>query len=402
MISVEEALHFVQSQHPNWGNEQVLLENSIGRTLAEDILADRDFPPFDRVTMDGICINSGAFEAGKREFLIESTQLAGEAPLALQDDQNAIEIMTGAVLAKGCDVVIRYEDLDIRAEKGAQIALIHLSDIAKWQNVHRQASDMSGGSILVKRGTKVNQAIVALLATVGQSRVLVQRWPKVAIISTGDELVDVSQMPEPHQIRKSNSEMMRAELISRGIDVSIFHLADEKEEIGIKVKEILRTHDVLLLSGGVSMGKADYLPEVLAELGVEQLFHKVAQRPGKPFWFGVSPNNQQVFALPGNPISTLMCFRVYFLDWLENELGITNNAKEAVLSSDFSFKPDLGYFLQVTTSYSEEGVLLATPCPGRGSGDLANLALSNAFLYLPAGKEIFRKGEVFRLFAFDE
>ncbi|WP_245906985.1 molybdopterin molybdotransferase MoeA [Reichenbachiella versicolor] len=400
MITVEEAQNIIGSLRPNWGTEKVSVSNCTGRVLAEDVLADRDFPPFDRVTMDGIAFSFNSYAQGQREFLVQGTQLAGEPAHELKEPSYALEIMTGAIIANGCDVVVRYEDLEFYEKGGEKMVKVLDESAFQWKNIHKQGSDEKQGQFLLAKGILIDSAIVSILASVGKSEVEVLKTPKVAIISTGDELVEVNEEPLPHQIRKSNVITIQAELNRQGIQNELFHLPDDKQSLLDKIKVILLEFDVILMSGGVSKGKADYLPKVLDELGVEKKFHRLAQRPGKPFWFGVYEDRIPVFAFPGNPISTIMCFRVYFMEWLEVCLGTQSKPLKAILSKDFSFKPDLGYFLQVSIDHNESGQIVATPQVGNGSGDIANLSQSDGFLYLPKGRTDFPKGELFDYYSF--
>lgn len=178
-----------------------------------------------------------------------------------------------------------------------------------------------------------------------------------------------------------------------------FHLNDELSAMGEALGGILRDHDVLILSGGVSKGKFDFVPSVMEKLGVHALFHQVSQRPGKPFWFGASASGKIAFALPGNPVSTFMCFYRYVKPWLLRSLGVPAEGSTAVLAKDYSFPPALTYFLQVSVR-NERGVLMATPVPGGGSGDFANLTRVDGFLELPSMRSEFRAGEVYPFFAF--
>lgn len=401
MISVVEAKNIVESQQTSWGVDLIPLERSIGEVLAEDICSDRDFPPFDRVTMDGIALSYDAFDTGQRDFRIQEMQLAGVPATSLKGKEFAIEIMTGAVLSVGCDLIVRYEDLEFYDKEGEKWVEIKLESVDRWKNVHRQGTDQEVGACLISKGVKITAAEVAIMATVGKSNVQVNKKPKVAIVSTGDELVNVDQIPLPHQIRKSNSVSIQATLNQLKVPNQSFHLLDDKEELRSKIETILNEFDVVLLSGGVSKGKADYLPEILEELKVEKLFHKVAQRPGKPFWFGANDSGKQVFAFPGNPISTYMCFRVYFVPWLMQCLGRNINCGSAVLKENVTFKPDLGYFVQVRSVIGDNGLIEVYPETGNGSGDLANLAKSDAFLYLPPGEQEYKSENSFEYYSFD-
>jgi molybdopterin molybdotransferase len=401
MISSKEATDIVMSNLTDWGMEEVDIAKCSGRVLREEIIADRDFPPFDRVTMDGIAIRFEDFESGIKEYKITDIQTAGEKKKSLTEKGEAVEIMTGAILSDGADTIIRYEDIEITSENDVKQALINLNELNQWKNVHKKGSDRKKGDLLIESGRKLSAADVAILATVGKEKVKVSRFPKVAIISTGDELVKVSETPECHQIRMSNSVMIETKLNELGIENKRFHLLDDYDELLVKINGVLNSYDVILMSGGVSKGKADYVPDVLAELGVNKLFHKVAQRPGKPFWFGEKGSNKFVFALPGNPMSTFMCFIIYFLPWLQKCLNSKGDKDiYAVLGCDFIFNPNLTYFLQVNCRLNKEGSYVAMPKEGGGSGDLSNLVESNGFLELPPDKNSFKKGQPFRVSLF--
>ncbi|MEO1435675.1 MAG: molybdopterin molybdotransferase MoeA [Bacteroidota bacterium] len=392
MISVADATDIVLSNALSLGTEKVPLAESLGRILAEPLNADRDFPPFNRVTMDGISIQFSSFEKGIRTFPIQSTAPAGEAQQTLNNPEHCIESMTGAVLPEGCDTVIRYEDLTI--ENGT--ATINL-DILKWgQNVHKQGEDRQQGSQIVGPGKMISPAEIGVAATIGKHEVNVMKTPSVLIISTGDELVNVDETPAPHQIRSSNVHTIRAACAPYGLKIDEVHLLDNYETIRDKIANYLNEYQVLILSGGVSKGKFDYVPNALAELKAEKLFHRVAQRPGKPFWFGTAPSGTVVFALPGNPVSSFMCFNRYFIPWLRKSLGLAAQEKPlARLDKPIFFKPDLTYLAQVKLSVDPTGQMCALPVEGNGSGDLANLTDADAFMEIPRGKENFEAGELY-------
>lgn len=395
MVSVSEASLIVNAHLYKPSTEKVDVTNCGNRILAEDIRADRDFPPFNRVAMDGIAIQYAKFVDLTTAFVIQETAAAGEPQKNLKNEENCIEVMTGAPLPANTDTVVRYEDIEIKDS----IATVTESAIKKGQNIHPQAQDAKRGEVILSNGIKISSAEVALIASVGKSRVEVKKLPRVAIVSTGNELVDVSETPKPHQIRRSNSFALQSSLQRHGCDCTRFHLQDDKDEITNGLNEIIEQHDVIVLSGGVSKGKFDYVPEALNKLGIEKHFHKVRQRPGKPFWFG-SRGNKTVFALPGNPVSTFLCFYRYIEPWLFKSLGLPSSNQKAQLNTDFEFKDDnLTYFLQVALK-NIDSKLIATPIPGGGSGDFANLKDVDAFMELPEGKKIFKKGEVYSVYSF--
>ena len=396
MITVKEATDLILSTPLRLKKEHVNLREAMGRVLATEVVADRNFPPFDRVTMDGIAINFQAYENGKRDFRLEGVQLAGQEALALSDVNGALEVMTGAVLPVGCDTVIPYEDIEI----SEGIARLTIDHVRNRQNVHKEASDQQKGTRLLGPGTMIHSPEIAILATVGVAIPKVFCLPKVAVVATGDELVPVDQHPEPYQIRSSNSQAVAAALRQWGVEPEIVHIQDDKHVLRKRLGELLAAYDVLLLSGGVSKGKADYLPEVLESLQVKKVFHRVAQKPGKPLWFGHKEEKKFVFAFPGNPVSTFMCFHRYFIPWLRASLGAESPVVHARIGEDFEFPGHLTYFLQVKTRIDEQGILWAHPRSGGGSGDLANLLYANAFIELPPDRSAFKKGESLPLIPF--
>jgi molybdopterin molybdotransferase len=395
MVTVEEATAIVLENCYSPKAVSVPLTDATGRTLAEPIKADRDFPPFDRVSMDGIAVRFDEWERGRREFVIEDTMAAGQSQKRLKNEANCVEVMTGAVLPEGADTVIRYEDLAITAEK----AFIKVDGIQRGQNIHPQGQDARSGKVLLEPGVVISPAEVALLASIGRPNVDVLSFPKAAIVSSGDELVEVDAEPEPHQIRRSNSYAIQSAMREMNWPATQFHLADNKDFLRDSLSAILADHEVIIVSGGVSKGKFDFVPAALEEIGVKKLFHEVSQRPGKPFWFGRSKKQKVVFALPGNPVSTFMCFHRYVKPWLMQSFGHNYAMPYSILGTDFKFEPKLTYFLQVQVK-NQEGKLVAYPKTGGGSGDFANLKDVDGFLELPLEKSSFTEGETYPLIPF--
>lgn len=396
LISVSEALKIVLNHTVDFGTESVNFKKSFDRVLKEPITADRDFPPFNRVSMDGVAIDSKAFNKGQREFCIEGIQAAGSEQLTLKNPSNCIEVMTGAVMPKNADAVIKYELTETKSQR------IYLkTDAVKQQdNIHKQGSDCAKGTVLLEPNSIIGAAEIGILASVGKNRVRVAKQPKICVISTGDELVEVSQMPLPHQIRRSNVFTLEALLKRLNLKTICVHIKDDKEVLKQKIAELLNHYDVLLLSGAVSKGKFDFVPEVLEELGVKKCFHSVNQKPGKPFWFGKITDNKDyndektIFAFPGNPVSTYVNCLKYFYPWYQKSVGLNAPNNTAILTSSFKLKSPTTYFLQVRLEL-KAACLYAHPVNGNGSGDLVNLALADAFLELPDNRSNFTEGEVF-------
>ncbi len=397
-ITVEQAESIIQSHVESFGSEEVPFESSWGRILAEDIFADRDLPPFNRPTVDGIAIQFGAWEEGILQFNIKATQAAGEHPVGIENKAECVEIMTGAALHNSVDTVIRYEDL--RIENG--LAVIRIPEIKKAQNVHPKGKDKRQGEKVAEKGIIIDAALTSLAASVGKTKLSVMELPHIVIITTGNEMVSADTIPSGYQLRRSNDYMIKTALKSFQIHADTVHLQDDPDLIKTELNRCLQAYDVILLSGGVSMGKFDYVPEALRELRVEKLFHKVRQRPGKPFWFGKYEERVLVFAFPGNPVSGFMCLHRYFIPWLKRSLQWRGDIPEfAILANDIYFPHPLQYFAQVKLSVNKEGKWLASPLEGNGSGDFINLLYTNAFMELPLEKDEFKRGEVFRVWRYN-
>ncbi len=397
MVTVEEALGLIANSLPPFKLQNVSLEKSHGLFLAEDVNADRDFPPYHRVAMDGIAINMAAYAKGLRQFPIEGIVRAGEKPKALVFVDACLEVMTGAMLPAGTNIVVPYEQVTI-ANHQATISAELKVDV--MMNIHQKGSDVKQGSVILKRGTAILAPEIAALASVGKHAPLVFCAPKVAVISTGDELVEIDNAhPEDFQIRKSNPYAIKAVIEAFGpFHVDLFHLNDQQEAMMKEIQVILSKYEMVLLSGGVSAGKFDFVPTVLRDLKVQEIFHKIKQRPGKPLWFGRGPEGQLVFGLPGNPISALFCCRRYVitaLGWL-----ISGGKFDGVFE---------GQRVRAESEYkAPKGVSFFRPClikkgmanvyTTNGSGDLLSLCGSDGFIEFPPDREI-KAGEEVLLFS---
>jgi molybdopterin molybdotransferase len=397
MITVTEAYQLVLANKLRLKSTEVPLTEALGRVLDENIQADRPFPPFNRVTMDGIAIHFNTFSTGTRDFPIEKVQAAGDEPYRLLNEGYCVEVMTGAILPEHTDVVIRVEDITIL--NGS--AKVNIEKVEKLQNIHLRGSDRQAGTVLLKKGVLLGPVELSVAASVGKSTLKVLQYPKTVIVSTGDELVPVSEIPASHQIRISNSYAIFSFLKKWGIPVEMIHLPDNEEYVHNKIKELLDHYELIILSGGVSAGKFDYIPKALKEAGIQSFFHKVYQRPGKPFFFG-SNEKTRVFALPGNPVSTLLCVVRYLIPWLKESLGLTHTSQPKVkLLKSIVFNAPLTFFVPVKlTTNPEIPILEAYPLPGNGSGDFANLLDADGFIELPENENEFQAGDFFTFWPF--
>lgn len=381
MITVQEADQLLHETLPKRDSMIVPLSEALDTIIAEDIYSDREMPPFNRVAMDGISIDYHLYQQGKKSFSIEGIQKAGDPILTLSNENNCFEVMTGAVLPENTDTVIRVEDLTIENNTA------NIRDgvmIKKGQNVHLKGTDVDINATLIHIGTKINATHIGILASVGKEHVTTFQFPKVAIISTGNELVEVSETPLPHQIRRSNVYVIQAGLNKLGpIQTTVFHLKDDKESIQSNLEKILLDYDAIILSGGVSMGKFDFIPESLKVCGVQEIFHKIQQKPGKPFWYGMKGDSQRVYALPGNPVSALVCLYRYVIPHILKSLNISELPKyHSINQQEIKFKKSLVLFQPVKINSSPEGLLEANIIKGNGSGDYSSLAQTSGFIQI--------------------
>jgi molybdopterin molybdotransferase len=376
--------------------ESLPLTQAAGAVLRENIYAERDQPPFDRVAMDGIALNTASIINNGGRLRVAGTQNAGDPPLTLPDPDSCIEIMTGAMLPAGCDAVVPVEQV----QRNGMFAEIGRKPPAPWQNVHRRGSDCRQGALLLAAGTRLSAPEVAIAAGAGMARVRVSAQPMIVVISTGNELIEPGELIQPHQVRRSNVYGITASLRQHGFArVSDDHVRDDEGELEQRLSFHLRTHDVLILSGGVSMGKLDLVPKVLEKLGVTLVFHHVAQRPGKPMWFGVSQSGPAVFALPGNPVSTLVCLARYVLPALRAAMGqAVPESPRIALTAPAEVKAPLAFYLPVKLRSDDWGRTSAEPAPTNGSGDFSALAGTDGFVELPPGPNTFPKGFVARFY----
>jgi molybdopterin molybdotransferase len=305
--------------------------------------------------------------------------------------------MTGAVLPGGCDSVVPVEEIAVTA---GSAALGERVRVEPWQNVHRRGSDTRQGALLISAGVRLHAPEIAVAAGAGMARIRVSSQPMLAVISTGNELVEPGEPVLAHQVRRSNAYGIVAALRERGFQrVADDHIDDNPAELKDRLHFHLQTHDVLVLSGGVSMGRYDLVPQVMQELGVRAVFHKVAQRPGRPLWFGMAPSGAAVFALPGNPVSTLVCLARYVLPALAASLGEQPAAPERMaLGAPVTVTPPLAYFMPVRVQQDDWGRAWAMPAPTNGSGDFSALAGTDGFIELPPGPNTYAKGFVTRLY----
>jgi len=397
MLSTHEAERVIRQHLPAAHSELQPLGRCAGRVLAEDVYAERDQPPFDRVAMDGIALDSAAVRAGTHRFVLQASQPAGKPALTLESVTACIEVATGSILPVGCDAVVPREHLEL-AHGAAQIAYPDAAE--PFRNVHRRGSDRREGELLLPIGTRLMAAEIAIAASAGKAELRVAKQPRIAVLSTGDELIEPGEPILPHQVRRSNAHGVVAALHVRGFEhVTLDHAADNTDDLRVKLRRMLETHSVLILSGGVSVGNFDLVPSVLTELGVRELFHGVKQRPGKPFWFGRSEAGASVFALPGNPVATFVCLARYVMPALLAAMGHNPPAPELVtLGAPVTIGHKLIALVPVSVEQDAAGKTVAAVHSTNGSGDLTALAGTDGIIELSAGPQTYPKDYVAPLY----
>lgn len=369
-------------------SERCALRMAMGRVLQQEVLAERDNPPFDRVCMDGIAIDSGSLST-RREFTLSGIQGAGARPQQLADAAAAIEVMTGAVLPTGTDCVIPLEHYVL----DAGVARLHEGIAPRaGDNIQRRGADSLARSPMLHAGCLLGAAEIAVVASAGLAEVQVSCSPRIAVVSNGDELVEPGLAVADHQVRRSNAYAVLAALRLHGHErLADEHVRDDPEALRASVGALLDGHDVLILSGGVSSGKFDHVPSVVAALGVAQVFHHVEQRPGRPLWFGTGPRGQLAFGLPGNPVSTLICLVRYVLPALQAAQGQRPCPPRRLALTRALPGRKMTFFMPVRLALAGDGTA-AEPQPTRGSGDFLALAGTDGFVELPPRPQGYEAG----------
>ena len=373
--------------------ETASLSESLGRVLAEPVHADRDFPPFPRSTRDGFAVRSADISQIPARLRCIGEARAGEAFAGAVGPMECVEIMTGAPVPSGADAVVMVE---YTTERDGWVEIDRA--VTPGLNVVPQASESGRGDLLLSAGRRIGYAETAMLAAVGKETVSVYRMPRVAILPTGDEVVEIGATPGPYQIRNSNSYSLQAQVAgAKAIPLPIGIAPDREDRLREMIVEGLRS-DLLLLSGGVSMGKFDLVEKVLQSLDAEIFFDGVAIQPGKPLVFGRAQGTF-FFGLPGNPLSTMVTFELFArpaLALLSGEPEVPLVFLRARLAKDLRRKPGLTAFLPARLEASSDPVAsppLISLIDWKGSGDVAALNRANCYLVVPEEAEELRKGD---------
>jgi molybdopterin molybdotransferase len=393
VVSVEEALRIVEgaSGAPRRRVETVALADALGRVLAEDVLADRDMPPFTRATMDGFALRAADLASAPRSLRVVGRVTAGEVAGVPVGAGEAIAIMTGAPLPDGADAVVPVE----RVQREADGSAVRVpGPLRTGENVSRRGEQVARGDVVLRTDARLGPGEIGVLAASGRATVAVARRPRVAILCTGDELVSASEDPGAHGIRDSNGHALRAQ-VERAGGVGDYRgpLRDDPAALVSAIEAGLEA-DVLCLSGGVSAGEKDYVPGALEAAGVERLFHKWAVKPGGPLWMG-RRGDVLVFALPGNPVATFVGFEMLVVPALRTRLGLPFRPRRTVRAL---FDGTTGRAIPrrqlLPVALGQEGSrAVARPVRMTGSGDPYALAGADALAVVPEGARIERPRE---------
>ncbi len=408
MLSVEEALQLVLDHAHPWLPRQVPIDDYFGGVLgcqlAEPVVSDIDSPPHDKSIVDGYAIVATDATTPGMELAVLEEVTAGKVPTRTVISGTASRIMTGAPLPSGADAVVMIEQTRLTGDR----VQILQSPVKAGQNIMRRGTSLWRGQTVLGPGKWLRAAEIGLLAEVGRKAVSVIPKPHTVILPTGDELVEYSQTPSSGQIRNSNGPMLAALGKSAGAHTVYFPIVpDDSSRLAHAIGTALG-NDIVLLSGGVSAGVLDLVPQVLADLGVEQVFHKVNLKPGKPLWFGVKRHPEMgrqtlVFGLPGNPVSGLVCFELFVRPAIEKLSGREPKGLPRLtgkLTQEHKQRGDRPTYWPAALAEDDDDRRV-TPLPWQGSGDLRTLTDANCLALFPAGDRVFLPGEEVTVLKFD-
>jgi molybdopterin molybdotransferase len=406
MLTVDEALRKVLDRAETLPPSMVPVRQALGLVLAEDVTSDVDSPPHDKSIVDGYAIVADDLARGLTEFDVIEEVTAGSVPTRTLAPGQATRIMTGAPVPSGATAVVMVERTEVVRTGPMPLGRVRITErqATSGQNIMPRAASLTRGAVVVRRGCEIRPIEIGLLSEVGRSEVSAYARPSIAVLPTGNEVVSVAEVPGPGQIRNSNGPMLLAAAQRAG--ATTFDLGvgrDNKESLQRLVARGLRC-DVLVVSGGVSAGLLDLVPEVLADAGVAQVFHKISLKPGKPLWFGTlagsqapgGGNKKLVFGLPGNPVSSLVCFELFVrpaIGRLAGRMDAGLRRLPARLAAEYVHRGDRPTYHPARLE-GREPAAVVEPLAWRGSGDLASLASANALAHFPSGDRTFAAGEI--------
>ena len=397
MISVEAALEIILSEIKPLGLERTSILSTLGRVLGEDICASVDNPPWDNSAMDGYALRASDTKGASRGKpvilrIIEDLPAGYVAKKTIKRGET-VRIMTGAPIPRGADAVVMVEDTERLEVRGKRLEVKIFREAKIRDNIRRAGEDFKKGALVLKKGTVIRAAEVGMLATVGKPNVCVYQTPKVAVLSTGDELAEIEETPSSGKIVNSNSYAISAQIKACGaVPVQLGIARDAKKDLMDKLSYGLAS-DCIVSSGGVSVGDFDFVKDVLKEMGSEMRFWKVAIKPGKPLAFGII-NGKPVFGLPGNPVSAMVAFEQFVRPAILKMMGVRNIFRKsltALLTSSLNKKAGRMHFIRAVLE-EKNGQFYVTPLEGQGSGVLSSMVMANSLIILPEDAKDAAKG----------
>lgn len=380
MVSFPEALELLLKNVRLAEGEHCRLEHAAGRVLRQRVMADRNFPAFDRVMMDGYALRVADWQAGCRRFRVTGAAPAGRAMVELSDETGTcVEVMTGAPCPAGADGIVPVEE--VLAHDGSTVIFKESADPVAGRFIHPTASDAVAGEVLLEPGRLLGSREIGVAASCGSAWLEVSKQPRIAVMATGDELIGVDEIPAPHQIRQSNAHSLAAALRRAGHAPDHVGVLNDEVEVSRPVlARLLEDHDWLILTGAVSKGARDFVPSLLGELGCREVFHGISQRPGKPAGCWLGPAGQVVMALPGNPVSALTGLHSLVLPGLAVASGQSRPPlRHGVMDPRQLDLPGMTRHVPVTLRADGR----AEPAATGNSGDFIGLLRSEGFLTLP-------------------
>lgn len=398
MIPVVEAIQIVKEQTRRLETELVPLEHALGRALAQDVTADSDLPPFDRSQMDGYAVRAEDTQEAPVRLKIVGESAAGKGWHHQLNEGQAVRIMTGAPVPSGANAV---QQVELAHELKDNTVVELLESVDHGRSIVNRGSEITAGETVLRSGSFINAAMLAVLAAFGYAQVEVGRRPRVGVMATGTELVSVDQQPGQDQIRDSNNYSIGAYAVQAGANVQRLPLvADETDQLKNVISAAAENCDVLVTSGGVSMGVYDFTKSALKELGAEIFFERVALRPGKPTVFARLPNGTLVFGLPGNPVSVSVTFNLFARTALLAMQGINEPAlknETGLLAKPVKGNSDRESYLPAQLTTNDDGELVAFPLKWGGSSDFVAFARATALVIIPAGVKMIDTNAVVKI-----
>ena len=401
MITYKEALEKVLKNSIKSKKVKVHILDSLNFVLAMDIIAKDDIPVNDNSSMDGFAVISGNLKGASKENpislrLYDYDIFAGQFNKITIENGRCIKIMTGAPIPSGCDCVVKKEDVEIKGD-----AVFFVKEHSYFENIRRKGEDIKAGRVVFKTGTIISPAAVGVMASLGIKEVLIYKPPIIGIISTGSELVDKDMELSFGKVRDSNSYSLASQINEANAQFIRYGIIrDDKDKLKEAIKKAAYECDLVLISGGVSVGDYDYIKEILNKSGAKEIFWGVKQKPGKPLAF-YEFNEKPIFGLPGNPVSVMVCFELYVRPLIRKLMGYKNlfrNEVSARAMHSFRHDPGRAEFVRVKLAKDKEGNYTVDVTGEQGSGILTSMAEADGIAIIDENKKEIREGEILRVF----